>query len=100
MGNAHSDKVHSVTVYAPSVFRVRRDTMWVYVMSRGLVGNLGVMCGWCLTLSKIALVVGSKEQNFYETMCAQVSLVRNSRVTCTNVMKNGRDRCFRNQRMS
>ena len=45
------------------------------------------------------LVVGSKEQNFYEMMCAQVSLIRNSTVACTNVMKYGRD-CFRNQRIT
>ena len=37
------------------------------------------------------LVVGSKEQNFYEMMRAQVSLIRISKVTCTNVMKYGRD---------
>ena len=38
------------------------------------------MCGCCLTLrKKIALGVGSKEQNFYLMMCAQVSFIRNSR---------------------
>ena len=56
-----------------------------YLVKLNLVGNVGEMRRWCL-------VVGSEEQNFYEMMYVQVSLI-------TDVMNSGRD-CFRNQKIT
>lgn len=58
----------SVSLYLPVV-------AWVLFV---LVENVGVMCGWCLTLrnEKIALGVGFKEQCFYVMMCAQGLFIR------------------------